>query len=75
MSQTIMGYWVNFAKKGDPNGSGLPAWPAFDAKSQQAMVLDDRAVSAKTLPNLPELAAWDDYFSWRRAEIARRAAK
>ena len=26
-------YWVNFATYGDPNGDGLPGWPARGAHS------------------------------------------
>jgi len=34
LSRQIMAYWTNFAKTGDPNGAGLPVWPAFSATGQ-----------------------------------------
>ena len=30
VSNTLQSYWVNFAKSGNPNGTGLTNWPAYD---------------------------------------------
>ena len=30
-------YWVNFAKTGNPNGKGLPNWPAYSPKTDELM--------------------------------------
>lgn len=30
-------YWINFAKKGNPNGKGLPEWPAYSPKTDMLM--------------------------------------
>jgi para-nitrobenzyl esterase len=40
VSALMVGYWTNFAKTGNPNGTGLAEWPAYNAKSRQVMRLD-----------------------------------
>ena len=37
MGHTISDYLVNFARTGNPNGSNLPAWPAYDPKADVLM--------------------------------------
>ena len=41
LAEAMSGYWVNFATTGDPNGAGLPEWPAYDVKSEAFMEFGD----------------------------------
>lgn len=65
LSDEISSYWVNFAKTGDPNGKGLPQWPAFTTANPQVMNLDDTSKPVP-VPNLEKLQVLDAYYAWRR---------
>jgi para-nitrobenzyl esterase len=68
LSEQFMGYWTNFARTGDPNGPGLPVWPAFTAAKPQVMNLaPTKAIDMH--PNLRQIKALDDYFAWRRGRV------
>jgi para-nitrobenzyl esterase len=71
MSDLVSSYWVNFAKNGDPNGPGLPAWPAFASTAQSAMHFDGQS-SARPVPNMVQIKALDSYYVWRRDEAKAR---
>jgi para-nitrobenzyl esterase len=73
MAEMVSSYWVNFAKTGNPNGTGLPEWPAFDNTAMKTMFFDQNS-SARPLPNLEKLKAFDSYYTWRR-EQANTVAK
>lgn len=40
LSDLMTTYWSNFARTGDPNGSGLPAWPKFEPATRRVLHFD-----------------------------------
>jgi para-nitrobenzyl esterase len=67
LSELITSYWINFAKKGNPNGPGLPVWPAFDEKEQKTLFFD-KDPSARPHPNVDKIKAFDAHFAKLREE-------
>jgi para-nitrobenzyl esterase len=61
LSETISTYWVNFARSGDPNGAGLPKWPAFDPANDQALELGD-PIRVRSEINKAGLDFFDRYY-------------
>jgi para-nitrobenzyl esterase len=74
ISTAMATYWTNFAKNGNPNGDGLPQWPAFTVKDQQRMVFKGTP-QARPYDNVAQLEAMDAYFAWRRTAEGREFGK
>ncbi|HEY5054553.1 MAG TPA: carboxylesterase family protein [Acidobacteriaceae bacterium] len=74
ISDAMVTYWTNFAKYGNPNGGGMPQWPAFSDKNPTLMYF---ATTPHTgpVPNAPGLKALDAYFAWRRSPEGTQAAR
>lgn len=54
LENIMSSYWVNFAKTGDPNGDGLPKWPAFNDQNPEVIELGDE-IKAEPLPHQEQL--------------------
>jgi para-nitrobenzyl esterase len=65
ISDAMATYWVNFAKHGDPNGEGVPAWPAFSEDKPQVMYFS-QTPRPGPVPSAESLKVLDAYFAWRR---------
>jgi len=68
LSKEMQGYWVNFAKTLDPNGPGLPTWPAFGGSDPQVMRLG-KVNEAGPVPNLDKMKALD---AWYQDELGKK---
>jgi para-nitrobenzyl esterase len=66
ISREMQGYWVNFAATGDPNGAGLPQWPAFTESAPLVMRIGVNPGPAP-IANQDRFKVLDTYYDWRRA--------
>ncbi|MBO0936231.1 carboxylesterase family protein [Fibrella sp. HMF5335] len=55
LATEMSAYWVNFIKTGNPNGGGLPQWPAYSATGKQVLILGE-STHAEPLPDAARLA-------------------
>ena len=67
LSETMRAYWIRFAAAGDPNGPGLPAWPAWEPASDRYLELGVN-VSAGDGLHVEGAALWDRFQAQRRGE-------
>jgi len=74
ISKAMSTYWVNFAKRGDPNGEGLPEWPAFSDRNPQVMRFNGTPHPGP-VPSAEALEVLDGYFAWRRTADGEAWAK
>ena len=72
-------YWVAFARAGDPNGDGRPAWPRYAATDDRLLELTNSGAVARAVPGVPTLEAIADSYqplpsqwvgTWRMSPIA-----
>jgi para-nitrobenzyl esterase len=74
ISEAMATYWTNFAKRGDPNGKGVPKWPAFSDAHPDVMYFE-QTPHLGPVPSAESLSVLDAYFKWRRSEEGEAWAK
>lgn len=63
LSNTMLNYWANFAKTGNPNGEGLVNWPKYNSEDKKLFELGER-IGEKDDENLAAFALIDEYLDY-----------
>jgi para-nitrobenzyl esterase len=74
ISDAMGTYWTNFAKYGDPNGKGVPQWPAFSSTKPVVLYFNQQPHTGP-VPSAESLKVLDAYFKWRRSPEGAAWAK
>ncbi len=64
LADMMSSYWVNFATTGNPNGKGLPEWPAYNTKENMVILFDEKTAAQK----LPSKESLDFLFTDMKAK-------
>ncbi|MGC1782595.1 MAG: carboxylesterase family protein [Acidobacteriaceae bacterium] len=64
LSRILIGYWIRFAKTGNPNGAGLPAWSAYNPKTDECQELGVR-IGPERVPRADRFAVFDADLAFR----------
>ena len=62
LSRTIVQFWTNFAKSGDPNQPGLPEWQPYDQETHATMLFNSKPHTIDGV-RTAKLDIWDEVFS------------
>ena len=69
LEEIISSYWVNFATRGDPNGSGVPRWSAYnESQGDRVMVLGDKVEAGSSRLDKAKMDFLEGYYAQQLAQ-------
>jgi len=67
VAEETSSYWVNFATTGNPNGRGLPPWPAFANADSKVLYIGD-PITVGGVANINGLTSFDAVYTTVRGK-------